>query len=231
MLVYGLLSNPGGLTHPSIHQLITGGAAFHLWFIPALAVALTLVPWLVANAGQGVAITVCGFCSLAGLAFDAYRPFLPIPAFGGTRILAAPALVLIGIVLAKLGVKPKPRLAIPAVFLAWLLCWAEESAIAALAQRPAVSHAMVVSTYLLGMALFLAALSVSAGPLINRVARLGRISLGVYASHLLFVMWLASRWGKTPLYHSFAIAVLSTFAATLLAWACAKVRWLNRVVQ
>lgn len=231
MLVYGLLSGPGGIGHPNLHQLVTGGTAFHLWFIPALAVSLTLVPWLVANAGLGLALAVCGLCSLAALAFDAYHQFLPIPALGGTRALAAPGLVLIGIMLARLDVAPKVHLAIPAVLIAWGLCWAEETAIAALAHRPAMSHAMVASTYLLGTALFLSALSASAGSLVRMVARLGRISLGVYASHLLFVMWLAARWGKMPLYHSFTIAILSMIAATLLSWGASKVRGLDRVVQ
>lgn len=226
LILYSLADRrPGQLLH--LHSWLTGGSAMHLWFSPALIVALAVVPNLVERLGAGRAAFLCLVSAGASLAFDGYRAVLHLPAIGGTRLMMAPLMVYVGVLFRRKGVSASPAVALIVFALACVIAAGEERAIAKLAGVPLVSHAYVLATLAMGPALFLWAKGVTRAP--AWAARLGQISLGVYAAHLLFVRWFAAALREGGLAVDIAIGIAAVLAATLLSLILARMpatRWL-----
>jgi surface polysaccharide O-acyltransferase-like enzyme len=211
--------------------LLTGGDAFHLWFLPALGVALVLVPAAILLLGNVGAVLLCGTLAAASIALGGYRGALELPEVGATRLMVAPLLVLIGSWLARRSAALPASVAIPLVIAAWGASLVEEATIAWLDQAPLRSHPIVISTLALGTLFFLLARALPAGRRTTAVAPLAAISLGIYASHLLFVRAFGMLIGSGTPERALAVAVLAFAAATLLSWLLARTRFTRFLVR
>jgi surface polysaccharide O-acyltransferase-like enzyme len=214
-----------------LRTFLTGGSAFHLWFLPALGVALVLVPAAILLAGRTVATFLCIVLAAASIALGGYREVLHLPEVGATRLMIAPLLVLTGYWLARTPPAVRSASAAAFVIAAWGLSLIEESTIAWIMHLPLRSHAVVASTLAIGITLFLFARTLPTGRLISAAAPLGRISLGIYASHLLFVRAFMVVIGAGTLARSFLIALLAFGAATSLSWMLSRVRLTRPLVR
>jgi surface polysaccharide O-acyltransferase-like enzyme len=190
----------------------TGGTALHLWFLPALIVAVTAIPASVDHWGAKITGALCILAAGCGVSFDAYRLVIDMPVIGGTRLMTAPLLVYCGIMIRRIGLSVPPISALLVFAFACALAFGEEALIARLAHAPIVSHAAVAATFLMGPALFLCAKGIGQAP--SWMSRLGAISLGVYAAHLLFVWLLLPAFGNGGVIQQIAIGIAAVLAAT-----------------
>ena len=220
----------GGNVQFGWRDLLTGGRGFHLWYLPALGVALAAVGTLLATVGRAATGLICFGLAMTSLLIGSYATVAGLPEIAGQRMLAAPLFVFIGAALADRQVRVPLRPAALAVLVAWAAVIGEEYLIATLGQTAVVSNAIIVSTYALGTAAFLFALALPAQGEVGRLAVLGPVTLGVYAAHLFFVRIFVRCFGnETPL-QVLAAAVPAFAAALLVSMAMARVRLLRPVV-
>lgn len=204
---------PGWRPHPT--DLLTGGAAFHLWFLPALAVSLMMVASGLALGLPRRTLAAAVLLAAASLAFGSYHQALGLPLLRGTRSLAAPLFVMIGVLLSRRTLRLGLAGALGLLMLAYGLELGEEWLIARLSAAPPTSHDIILSTYLLGIAAFLVARALPPLPAVRWVAKGGRVSLGVYAAHLAILLLLSPRIGGSGLVPAFAAAAATFVVATL----------------
>jgi len=213
-----------GHLHFSLATLATGGSGYHLWFLPALGVALALVCGGTALVGSRATGLICLALALAGLMLDGYRNVFGLPELGGTRILMAPLPVYIGALIRRSHLNITIPFAILAVLGCWIAIIAEEELIGFVAKRYPESHNAVIATFGLGVSLFLLSQALPRSDAIEKLARLGRISLGVYALHLLIIINLAPILGQQDVLRVLTIAAVTFTVATLVSVALARQR-------
>lgn len=207
-------------------DLISGGGAFHLWFLPALGFGLVSVGLGMRIAGPWVTGLACLALAALGIATSSYAPFID-PAMEPRRggLLIAPVLIFAGHMAALHGLRMKPLHAAALFAVANLLVAAEEHFIRAASQASQlVSHDFVASTIPLGMSLFLVAQSLPAGRLITACASFGKLSLGIYASHLMILLTLSRFTDRATAPEAFALALATFLAATVLVLAMRRSR-------
>jgi surface polysaccharide O-acyltransferase-like enzyme len=211
--------------------LTSGGAAFHLWYLPALAIGLAFVGVGTTLLGGRTTALACAVLAAIGLGCGAYHDLLGLP--GEARrggVLVAPAFVFIGFCFATRPTRPRRAYAVASALAALLLALVEEWWISARSgSAPLVSHDFILSTFLLGSAMFLLVRSIAPSPLIAKLASLGRISLGVYAAHLL-ILWTLMRWiGNATIAEVLALSTLTFGMATIAMLLLRRVGFLSRV--
>lgn len=220
MIVYYAVAYVGHVRpiHLDLRDLISGGTAFHLWFLPALGVALVLVPAGVLVLGSRATGLLCAALAAAAIAFSTYHDVLHLP--GSARrggLMVAPLLVFIGHWLArhKVALALPAAAALAATGLAVML--GEELWISHRLGLPLDDHDFSIGTFAYGAGMFLLARALPASAGVGRLASLGTYALGIYVTHVLFV-WaldiasfdatLAALLWRAPL--EFACALLLT---------------------
>ena len=217
----------------TIRDLISGGAAFHLWFLPALGVGLALVGVGVRFAGMTITGLICLILAAYSLANGSYHDTLGISGVASPgRTMIAPAYVFIGLLISRSRWTMKPFLAAISVVFAFALLISEEVLIQLRStQSGLISHDFVLSTFLLGTSLFLLANAVATGRAIRRLASLGKTSLGIYVVHMMIVWPLTSWFCATGLLRSCIIASLAFFISTLTIITLRRIRFLSPVLE
>jgi surface polysaccharide O-acyltransferase-like enzyme len=170
-------------------EWVWGGPAYHLWFLPALAIGLTLVNAGFAVVGSPLTGLACIVLAGIGLIRGTYHDLLHIPfaasAHGG--LFAAPLYIYIGALLARRRFTvPWPWL-IVSVILAYGLVATEEVLTARTLGEPA--RDVTLSSFILGTVMFLVARGLPDSKVLRSAANLGRLTLGIYAIHLA-ILWL-----------------------------------------
>lgn len=204
-------------------DVLTGGAAFHLWFLPALAVSMALVASGFALGRPGLTLAVAVALAAASLALGSDHQALGLPLFRGTRFLGAPLFLCIGVILARRGARLPLGAALVLLLVAYGLELGEERLIARLSAAPFASHDVVLSTYLLGVATFLVARALPPTRAIRWAAGGGRVSLGVYAVHLAILLLVLPLAGGSGLLHALAAAGATFALATILCLGFARI--------
>ncbi len=169
--------------------LITGGPAYHLWYLPALGCSLAIV---VAMRGYPVAL-ICAATAffLFGLAFGSYRGLLSLPDL--------PISTRNGPFFACRSLRWDISVAAMIGGLRWNLAGSGGSGFSVASrgtylladgQTPASDY--YFGTLLFGVGVFYAALQLEHVPLSSALAVLGRVALGMYCVHALWLLWLAN---------------------------------------
>jgi surface polysaccharide O-acyltransferase-like enzyme len=215
-------------------SLYDGGPAHHLWFLPALALSLIVVP--LARNWLGVRVTGWIVLGLAviGPIFFAYHRLLGVEHYPWrlslvVRQLAAPAFVFIGMELRGRPC-PTPWAALLFAVCSYIALFAE-SILLSRTLSAFTSYDVLFGTFLLGPATFLLARALSPWPWPDPLVRLGRLSLGIYASHLAFI-WCARQFppggsGDTVS----AVVALALLGSILVSLALSRVPLLRRLVS
>lgn len=216
----------------SLRDLISGGTAFHLWFLPALGFALVLVSGGISLIGMRLTGALCLALAVFGVLRGSYHDALHL---SGTAqrggLFIAPLFVYLG-VLVRTHNWSLGRLAIPAILASYLALFLEEWVIYRLSAAPTFSsHDFDAATYLVGLSCFLAVRQMPASAVVDRIAWFGRLSLSVYAGHVFF-LWMLAPWiGNDAIWRVAVLAVLCFGLATLLSLALLRIPGLRRVVS
>lgn len=207
----------------SPRELLSGGAAFHLWFIPALTAGTIIVSTGVRLAGLRItAIAVIALASVA-LIYNSYYEVLHPPGHatrGGFFIALAFILMGYGLKLKNIGSGTGPRLAAAAFAMSLVLLIGEELLISKSSGAPLRSHDFTLATFIYGACAFLLAQRLEGLNVASALARLSSMALGVYTSHLAFVWAIEPHIPASPT--KVAVVWTASLALALLTTAALK---------
>lgn len=234
MLVYFIFLQVVPIQHWSFspRDLISGGTAFHLWFLPALGFALMLVSGGISLVGLRATGALCVLLAMIGICRGSYHDALALSgAVQRGGLLISPLFVYLG-VLARRQAWSLGRFAVPAILASYALLVFEEWLIERLsASASFASHDFTFATYLFGLSCFLAIRQMSASRLLEHAAWFGRLSLSVYAGHVLFLWMLEPIIGNDTPWQVAILSALCFGLATLLSLVLMRVPGLRRVVS
>lgn len=235
VVVYQLVAMMvGNWFWPGIGSLAMGGVAYHLWFLPALGFALALNGALQTMVGRRSTLAIVLALALFGLMRGSYGAALGLvseESRGGT--LSAPLLVAVGGALTRhpLRIRLPWTLALLAGFV--VLQVGENIVIDVLLGAPLwTTRSFTLVSFGLGVAAFLVAQSIEADRLPVPIVEASRVTLGVYAVHLMFLWLVVAVVGPPSGVGSLLVeAIVILLLATIAAIALYRVAWLRRVVS
>lgn len=198
-------------------DLVSGGTAFHLWYIPAAASSLILVPVGISLIGTRATGILCALLAMLALSLGPYHDlfqFSSPPRRGG--LLLAPSYVFIGYMIHLW--QPKISIFGAAIFIIFgiLSLLVEEIMLSHLSHQPIISHDFIMMTYVYGSGCFLLARAIPNGTMVRRIANFGSLSLGIYVSQLLFLWIFRSIFEVNDAIEMARLAVFSFASAALL---------------
>jgi surface polysaccharide O-acyltransferase-like enzyme len=185
---------------PGLPTLLLQGTKPHLWFLPALALAALVSGALLARGRERTLLLLAVALYAVGLAGKAYADApLGFHTHVNVRNGLCVSLVMFatGIRLRRLGPRPAWRRIGPVLALGGLALQLAEVAWLHARWGTNLAQDFVVGTYFYGLGMTMLALSDPAPLRVPRLAGLGPLVLGIYASHFLFVDLLATP--DTPL--------------------------------
>ena len=231
-LIYYLFAYATGLVpvNLEIGQVLSGGPAFHLWFLPALGISLAFIPVASRLFGRQLTGFLCVVLAAVALVEGSYHDVLGLsgPARRGAT-LAAPLFVFIGTVLARQknlpGLLPSAALTI----LGFVGLMAEEVWIGHWSHQ-FLSHDFSIFTYLYGTGAFLLALALPENRLVKTVGQFGPYALGIYLSHVLF-LWTFGALLPVQFAWAHVLQIVASFSCALaLTLLLSRLPFLRRLV-
>jgi surface polysaccharide O-acyltransferase-like enzyme len=215
---------------------LNGGLAFHLWFLPILALSGILVRAL-AEWGPLAILGVGGVMYIVALALGAYGPLYHLP-YLHWQCYQFRACSLMGVLFVGLGyviadrkihlsLKASGMMALSGLF----LLIAETALIYHESERLDYQHDAMIGTVPFAMGLFFLALNWNGGAVLERLAPIGRLSLGAYCVHLYFVMVMKPYLHAGGLLDNISIAIGIVFASLLVSFAMSKIPYVSAVVK
>ena len=216
--------------------LFTGGMAFHLWFLSALAISGAVV-LCVKRFGLAVLFTVAALLYLFGLGFGAYRELLSLPEipwgnqafktrwgpFLGVLFIAA------GYYLGRKGVKTSLRTGLYITIFGAFLQLAEAYLI--WSNGYDFSYEFLFGTVPFGIGMFLVALNLNEGKFLTMLAPLGQAVLGAYCIHLIFLDLLSPHFDQTCLSQGVVLGAIVFILSLVASYLMSKIPYLHRVVK
>jgi surface polysaccharide O-acyltransferase-like enzyme len=213
--------------------LFHGGPAFHLWFLSSLGVCVTAAILLKRFTTSPVYLSIGALCFLVGLSFGPYRAALHLPNIGSTRTGPWFGLIFVlsGVWIGTKNVNTSLQLG--SIFAAaGLSCQIAEAALLTMSEGYFAPNDFFFGTLLYGIGMFMIARSLADGKLVNTAASLGRLSLGMYCAHLLFIWMLV---GRAQVQFGYAQQILAmaavVFFSTTTAFVLSRIPLLERVVR
>ena len=211
-----------------LRDLLTGGTAYHLWFLPALGVALVIVGLGSPVVGFDEVGVICAALAVFALAHSSYHDVLELDgraSKGG--FLVAPLFVWLGAWSARHDVKAPKQLLGGALIVSYVLLGVEEHGVARLSNSPLTSHDFMLLTFPVAVSAFLIVQSLDVS---WSFGRLPRLSLGVYCGHLAFVWILLKLLAHVGALGVLLVAATSVILATALSVLIYGVPGLKRFV-
>jgi len=211
-----LLVGLGGI-QDLLTSVVHGGPTRHLWFLPALAFALSITSMSLRFVGLRWSWILLGALGVYGLYHGAYQSLLgvaPHPVRGG--LLTAPFFVLIGVQIARSDVPRTPvlfGLAILATYVAQV--FDDTSFFGGQQYLPGHSPQVTLATIPYSVAVFLFARSIKSGWLVERLSGMKRSVLTIYCIHPMTLFALR------PVIHSDGLT--GVLEATILGFALSMV--------
>jgi surface polysaccharide O-acyltransferase-like enzyme len=223
---------PGHMATLRLKDLLSGGVAFHLWFLPALGISLALVATGLSTVGWRATGLACLALALVAIARGAYHDVLHL---GGAAsrggLLVAPLFVYIGAYLRRAPLSLRLGHCLVTLLTCYGLLYLEDRFIAVRTGAAFVSHDFALAVIPLGISAFLTALALKDSDLLRGIASLGRSSLTRYASHLL-LLWAIFALNPTLRPDVKFVNGLAAFAAaTLLGLLLQRIRLLRPFVM
>lgn len=209
---------------------LTGGTGFHLWYLPSLVVVLGIIAIAPTHLKT---LFVVGVVMYAGGLLTTTYWFIALPHESSPMIRhAVRGLPCFGLPFCAFGAwwatEGKGRgsiqfLAIGAVLLAALSIF-ETVVLAYLHLSPPGAEDMLVTTLPLGMVGFALATCIQlSGPLVSRISVLAKLSFGLYAVHLAFVLWLIPIFGNPGIGGRLCVAAATVAGAMVVSVAADRI--------
>jgi surface polysaccharide O-acyltransferase-like enzyme len=217
---------------PGLPTLLLQGTRVHLWFLPALALAALVSGALLARRLERTLVVLALALYAVGLAGKAYADTV----FGfhthvnlRNGLCFSLVMFVTGIRLRRLGPRPAWRRLGPALALGGLALQLAEVAWLHARHGTNMAQDFVLGTWFYGLGMTMLALSNPAPLRFPRLAGLGPLVLGIYASHFLFVDLLAApdtRLRAVPGWDIIVVALVFalSLALTGLLWRFAPTR-------
>ncbi len=215
-----------------LHILATGGFAYHLWFLPALAVGTIMLLWL-KSYGPKVLIGIGIFLYLTGMIFDQYHtvfgiPELPIRTRNGPFFSFA--FVATGYLISKYKIELTIRHGIILAIFGLILQIIEALFLSHIAGSSFRSYDFFIGTFLYGVGIFFVALNLQPSKFINFLAKLGSLSLGIYCIHLGFIFWLEKSYDRTTLEGATIVVLVVIILSTISSLLLSKIPYFRKLV-
>jgi surface polysaccharide O-acyltransferase-like enzyme len=227
---FSRLGTPIGL----VRFLYTGMPGYHLWFLPAMAMAVLIFSAARTRLGWPALFILAALFYLVGMAFGPWHAMLDLPGFGGRN---GPFFALMFVTLGAWW-KARGTTPVPPILAAALVV----TAIGALLAENWILFRMGsvatiagpdfgVTTILYGAAVFLFALNCRVGGLGQWLARAGPATLGMYLIHILMLMLAQRTIAPDSLGSRLTLAAITVLASALVTFAMMKVPILRRTVS
>lgn len=167
-----------------------GGPTRHLWFLPALGFALSVVAISLRLLGHGRTWAIVTCMAAIGLFQGGYQLFLGLSGHWlRCAFLTAPLFVMIGVEVARRPIPATPMVAAGAAVLFYLLQVADDVVIASAPGHLPHEHPTVtLATIPYALALFLLARSLASGPALQKLASLRRYNVAIYCMNPLVLL-------------------------------------------
>lgn len=226
-----------------VNTLTEGGLAYHLWFLPSLFLSLAAFVLLRHIAGPRVTLALALLLYLTGLALGPYNEVLGLYD-GLARHLPEPQTltfrngvafgllyIALGNALARRAVAIDRLWLVAALVAGFLVQEAEFALVTATSTHGrALAIDYGLGTVLYATAAFLIALSAPATTWTTRLARLGRLSLGLYCVHILVLETLRNTFlGHLDYAGAPAVALRLGLAAAVIALSVVIIAALDRL--
>lgn len=214
-----------------VRELLVGGTAFHLWYLPALGVAMVLVPISILKLGARVTGLICALLATVVITRGAYHGVFHMPG-SPTRggFFVAPIYLFIGYWLAKRRFEPSLSFAALIALLGFAILLGEELWISRWLGTRLKDHDFTIGTFAFGAGVFLFAKELPAGAALERLAALGKYALGIYVSHLLFIWGLVAAFGSITLAGMLWRVPVAFVGALMLTAGLQRTPYLKRMV-
>lgn len=212
-------------------DLVSGGTAFHLWYLPAAGFALVFVASGVCTIGVVATGLLSLSLALIALAFGPYHDIIGLP--GQPRrggLLLAPSYVFLGYWIARARVDFSVRTAIVVVTTGVSAIVLEEVLISCLSGASLSSHDFIASTFIFGLGAFLLAKSLPISPCVQTLSKMGELALGIYVSQLMFLWAFRAIIPLTSAAEVFALSAAAFAASAALTALMRNIPVLKRVV-
>jgi surface polysaccharide O-acyltransferase-like enzyme len=236
-----------GLIRFAAVSIYTGGVAFHLWFVVWLAVSTAI---FVALRRGGPIILWSGVTTLflIGCALGPYGEFTGLLQYVGPLTtnpqaytarngpFFGPFFLALGCLIAQHNLRASWVRAIALIAAGWGLQVVEGLVIASDASRFVSIGDVVFGTPIFATGVFLAFRNMPEGRFAEHIARLGRLSLGMYCAHAFFTFAFSAVFPPetraiTPIWVSIVGAMAVVAASVLTTLALARVPPLRRFVS
>jgi surface polysaccharide O-acyltransferase-like enzyme len=232
MLIYYILAASNGFW-PALHvrDVLSGGIAYHLWFLPSLAVGLVIVGTLLKLGRTWLTWPVLVALTAAGLVRGSYHEAFALAGEGQrSGLIAAPLLVGLGAQFRRRPFHLSPAVLLAAATFSLVAQYGENALLAHASGSELIARPFAISTYAMGGAIFLLGRHYLDRPAPQYMLRASQSTLGIYALHVAVFGTLISVVADR---HTFTIVTLiaSTFLiSSLLAQTIAGIPVLRRVV-
>jgi len=202
-----------------LRDVAFGASIHHLWFLPALAIALSATSLSLRLLGHRWTWVLAGLLAAAGLLTGPYQVFFGLEGHSiRAQFLTAPALVMVGIHIAEIGAPRRLLLFALATLAAYWLQVLDDRWLATAASfgatkaRPAVT----LATIPFALFAFLLARSLPRTPSLEWVSQRKNYLTVIYCIHPMILQALKHVWDQKSLGTTLVAAVIG-FALSLLA--------------
>lgn len=229
-IVAAWLAGMGSFRH-LLFSFSHGGPVRHLWFLPALAVALSLTSLSLRLLGSRITWAAAIALAACGLFIGTYAMAAGLdthPVRGG--LFTAPLLVLFGTAIAARDVPRAPYLFGAAAVASYALQYADDRLVASFAEFASYDHwSMTAATFPFALSVFLFARSLPPTRAIKWVAERKSNLLILYCIHPMIITVIAWNWRQQGLASVLFVTALAYGLSLLCAVGFAALqRWLRR---
>ena len=232
MLIYYLLAVSNNY-HPGINlrDILSGGIAYHLWFLPALAAGLVIVGLLMKFGRSWLTWAVLILMTSAALLRGSYHELFSLAGEAQrSGLLAAPLLVGLGVLYRQRPIRLSSNVLLAFAVVSFLAQFAENALLAQASGTEQLARPFGLSTYAMAVALFMLGREYLNRPTGALFLRASRSTLGIYAIHVAVLGTLISVINDRHAYTVVALIVVTFLVSSALSQIMALIPGLRRFV-
>lgn len=211
MLIYDVAFSVFGAPypwHPRLSDLWTGGIAFQLWFLPVLGASQVLVAAGTIALGRKGTLLICFLIALVGWVTGPYASAIHFAHHAAVnRGFFGPFLVGCGLFIREKNIRMRSAVSMFAFLASLCVSLAENSLIADLSGSALAYNESTLGPALLGISALMIGLSIELAVRQDTASLLGKLSLGVYCIHVLFLWPLIGLFGNNTVAESMSVFV------------------------
>lgn len=219
--------------HKLVKIFISGGSAYHMWFLPALGTSLVLL-LAVKDMNARIVVAFASLLYLIGLALGPYSDVLDLSAYA-FRTRNGPffgfALVTLGFYLSQRDIRLTFRKGVMIASAGLLLQISEAIFISYMTHKSFTGYDFLLGTIIFGAGVFVMALNSNENALIRQASEIGFATLGMYCIHVFFIVVLMNILDVYVLWQLILIILLVVISSSIVSVFAGKIPYLQRVFK